>query len=252
MGKSAGLCILVLALLCLPATLLAAPGTEKTVVITAGEQPPLISSSGGIIDMGITKALEREGYKVKIEWVPVGRMLQLLQQDSLDVFITASNTPGQQYPHVSFLEAQGVFFYKKSRFPSLEPGRLEDLAGKRVATVVNSPLTSVFSGAGMVVDEGPIETLMTKLDLGRVDLAATSDVGGILMINKLFPGREGEFSYTDFAYSRLSAGLYAKNDPALLAAVRKGLAGMKADGSLVKALRDFFGEANWRRVRIMD
>jgi ABC-type amino acid transport substrate-binding protein len=224
--------------------------TEVTVYI--GEQPPLFSPSGGIVDMAIVKALEAAGYRVRLEWLPIGRMLQLLQQDSLEVFISASNTPGQQHPHVPFLEAKGVFFYKKAAFPSFAPARLEDLAGKRVATVVNSPNTPLFAKAGMLVDEGPIETLFTKLDLGRVDFAATSDVGGILMVNRLFPGRGKEFGFTELSYSAISAGLYAKDNPALLAAARKGLAAIRSDGSLVRMLKDFFGAENWQRVRILD
>jgi ABC-type amino acid transport substrate-binding protein len=229
-----------------------AAGASPELTVYVGEQPPLFSAGGGIVDMTIAKALEAAGYKVRFEWLPIGRMLQLLQQDGLDLFITASNTPGQQHPHVNFLEAHGVFFYKKASFPGFKPPRLEDLAGKRVATVVNSPNTLLFANAGMTVDEGPIETLFTKLDLGRVDFAATSDVGGILMINKLFPGREAEFGFTEFAYSTIGAGLYARDNPALLAAARKGLSAIRSDGSLVKMLRDFFGAENWRRVRIMD
>jgi ABC-type amino acid transport substrate-binding protein len=229
----------------------AAAGFGQVQTIAVGEQAPLFSSKGGIVDLVIMRALEAGGYKARLEWLPVGRMLTLLQQDSLEVYITASNTPGQQNPHVDFLEARGVFFYKKALFPFFKPERLEDLAGKRVATVPNSPNTPLFQKAGIVVDEGPADTWFNKLDLGRVDFTATADVGGILTINALFPGREAEFTYTELSYSTIQAGLYAKNNPALLAAARRGLALIRADGSLDRMLKDFFGPDNWRRVRIV-
>jgi ABC-type amino acid transport substrate-binding protein len=238
---------------CAAAALLAAAclaAAEVKPRIFAGEQPPLFSHSGGIVDMVISAALRAADREVEIEWVPIGRMLALLQRGSLDNYITASNTPGQQNPHVDFLEARGVFFYKKARFPGLNAKRLEDLAGLRVGTVVNSPNTPLFSKAGMIVDEGPYETWFNKLDLDRVDLVATADVGGILTIRQLFPGRESEFGFTDLSYMTIQAGLYAKADPALLAAAAKGFAAMRADGSLDSMLRNYFGES-WRRVRVV-
>jgi ABC-type amino acid transport substrate-binding protein len=234
----------------LAAACIAAAAAEAKPRILAGEQPPLFSHSGGIVDMVITAALRAADRDVEIEWVPIGRMLALLQQDSLEIYITASNTPGQQNPHVDFLEARGVFFYKKARFPGLKAKRLEDLAGLRVGTVVNSPNTPLFSKAGMIVDEGPYETWFNKLDLDRVDLVATADVGGILTVKQLFPGRESEFGFTDLSYMTIQAGLYAKADPALLAAAAKGFAAIRADGSLDAMLRNYFGES-WRRVRVV-
>jgi hypothetical protein len=221
------------------------------VTIMVGEQPPLFSPSGGIVDRVIVTSLEAAGYKVKLEWVPVGRMLTLLQQDSLDRYITASNTAGQGNPHLDFLEARGVLFYKKDRFPGLRADRLEDLRGKSVSTVPNSPNTPLFEKSGMVVDEGPFDAMFSKLDMGRVDFSATADVGGILAIRRQFPGRESEFTFTKLSYSMIRAGLYAKDDPALLAAARRGFAAIRSDGRLDEMLRDFFGAENWRRVGIV-
>jgi len=230
----------------------AAFSQARSVAISIGEQPPLFSPAGGIVDTVISKALSVAGYDARLEWLPIGRMLALLQQDGLDVYITPSNTPGQQNSHVNFLEARGVFFYKKSSFPSLKAAKLEDLAGKRVATVLNSPNTPPFLKAGLVVDEGPYETMFAKLDAGRVDFTATADVGGILTVNRMFPGREAEFAFTELSYSTIQAGLYAKDDPALLAAARKGFAAIRADGTLDRMLRNFFGPEYWRRVKIVD
>ncbi len=224
---------------------------QREATLAIGEQPPLFSTSGGIVDMVVVKSLEAGGYKAAFEWLPIGRMLVLLQQDSLDRYISASNAPGQQNAHLDFLEARGVFFYKKARFPNLKADRLEDLAGKRVATVLNSPNTPIFQKAGMIVDEGPYDSLFTKLDIGRVDFTATADVGGILGLKQLFPGRESEFAFTELSYSTIRAGLYAKADPALLAAARKGFAAIRADGTLDRMLKDFFGMENWKRVRIV-
>jgi ABC-type amino acid transport substrate-binding protein len=223
----------------------------KEATLAIGEQPPLFSPSGGIVDMVVVKSLAAGGYNAALEWLPIGRMLVLLQQDSLDRYVSASNAPGQQNAHLEFLEARGVFFYKKARFPELRADSLEDLAGKRVATVLNSPNTPVFQKAGMIVDEGPFETLFTKLDIGRVDFTATADVGGIIRLKQLFPGRESEFAFTELSYSTIRAGLYAKDDPALLLAARKGFELIRADGSLDKMLKDFFGLENWKRVRIV-
>jgi ABC-type amino acid transport substrate-binding protein len=227
----------------------------EDVVIAIGVQPPLFNPAGGIVDSVVARALSLGGLPNTYRWLPIGRMLTELQADRLEVYVTPSNTPGQQNPHVLVLQARGVFFYKKSRFPAdpiVKPG---DLAGKRVATVINSPLRPMLEAAGAVVDEGPFETMFAKLDVGRVDLVATADVGGILSIRKEFPGRASEFSFTEYSYSNIGAGLYVKNmrDPnGILSAFRNGLAKMKADGSLRKMLIDFFGEESWRRVRILE
>jgi ABC-type amino acid transport substrate-binding protein len=223
---------------------------QQKVTISIGEQPPLFSSAGGIVDRVVAASLAASGYQTEFEWLPVGRMLALLKEDGLDRYVTASNTPGQQNAHLDLLEARGVLFYEKSRFPALAAKRLEDLKGHSVATVLNSPNTPLFTAAGLVVDEGSPETWFEKLDLGRVDFTATADVGGILTIRKLFPGRESEFAFTDFAYSVIDAGLYAKSDPELLAAAKKGFEKIKSDGSLEALLKGFFGAEHWKKVRI--
>jgi len=226
----------------------------RDVAIKIGAQPPLLSPSGGIVDLVVTAALQARGHRVTLEWLPIGRMLSELQSDALDVYVTPSNTPGQQNPHVHVLEARGVFFYKRAR-TAAPAKRLEDLAGKRVATVVNSPLRPMLERAGAIVDEGPFETMFDKLDLGRVDYTATADVGGILTIRASFPGREREFSFTDFSYTNIQAGLYVKNRPDLLPILdelRAGLAILKADGTLQRMLIDFFGPEHWRLVRVVE
>jgi ABC-type amino acid transport substrate-binding protein len=226
----------------------------RDVAIKIGAQPPLLSPSGGIVDLVVTAALRARGHRVTLEWLPIGRMLSELQSDALDVYVTPSNTPEQQNPHVHVLEARGVFFYKKAR-TAAPAKRLEDLAGKRVATVVNSPLRPMLEKVGAIVDEGPFETMFDKLDLGRVDYTATADVGGILTIRAAYPGREREFSFTDFSYSNISAGLYVKNRPDLLPILdelRAGLAALKADGTLQRMLIDFFGPEHWRLVRVVE
>lgn len=221
--------------------------------VAIGEQPPLLSQAGGIVNLVIQEALKREGYTVKWDWLPIGRMLKSLEEDSLDLFVTPSNTPGQQHPHVDFLSARGVFFFLKSRMAGFKVTRLEDLAGKRVGTVTNSPLKAMFEKAGILVDEGPFETMFTKLETGRVDFTSTADVGGILTIRKAFPGREAEFDFTDFSYTEIRTGLYVRDLPAykgILQAAARGFARMKADGTLDQLLKDFFGPGNARRVKV--
>jgi hypothetical protein len=101
-------------------------GFGEPVAIAVGEQPPLFSQAGDSRP-GCRAGLETTGYEVAFEWRPIGRMLALLQQDSLDVYVTLQY-PRQHNPHVDFLEARGVFFYKKARFPNLKAERLADLA----------------------------------------------------------------------------------------------------------------------------
>jgi hypothetical protein len=114
------------------------------VTVSIGEQPPLLSAAGGIVNSVVQEALQRGGYEVAWDWLPIGRMLKSLEEDSLDRNVTPSNTPGQQLPHVDFLSARGVFFFKKAAMGGLKVAKLEDLAGKRVATVTNSPLKPLF------------------------------------------------------------------------------------------------------------
>lgn len=235
------------------ACVLIASAQAGGIEIAIGEQPPLFSRSGGIIDTVVAKAMALGRMSPDFKWLPIGRMLAELQADRPDVYVTPTNTPGQQHPHVIVLEARGVFFYKKSRFPADPIGRPADLAGKRVATVVNSPLRPMLEAAGAIVDEGPFETMFAKLDVGRVDLTATADVGGLISIRKEFPGREAEFGLTDYSYSTIGAGLYVRDRADLrgiLPAFREGFERMKADGSLRKMLIEFFGEEHWRRVKI--
>lgn len=238
-------------LLCLSAA--GASLWAEPVKVSIGEQPPLLSKDGGIVNLVIEAALAREGFEAEFDWLPIGRMLALLESDSLDVYVTPGNTAGQHNPRVDFLGAKGVFFFRKDRGPDKAIAKLEDLAGKKVGTVNRSPLRAMFEKAGIIVDEGPFETMFLKLDVGRVDFVSTADVGGILSIKRLFPAREGEFDYTDFSYTLISTGLYAKpgsENERILAAARRGLESMKKDGSLQKMLRDFFGPVNAGRVKV--
>jgi ABC-type amino acid transport substrate-binding protein len=225
----------------------------ETVTISIGSQPPLLTAEGGIVNLVIAESLEREGYRVEYDWLPIGRMLAMLEADRLDAYVTPSNTPGQKNPHVHFLAANGVFFYLSKNEPSGDITRLEDLAGKTVGTVINSPLRAMFEKAGIIVDEGPFDTMFLKLDAGRVDFVSTADVGGLLTIRKIFPGRETEFNFTDFSYTTIATGLYVKpgaEGERLLECARRGFAKIKADGTLDRMLRDFFGPVYAKRVKV--
>ncbi len=226
-------------------------GERPVVRIYAGDQPPLITENGGIVKLVTVEALKRGGYTPVVEFLPIGRMLKLLERDSLDVYITPTNTAAQHNPHVLFLAAKGVFFFLKANAPSSPVTKLEDLAGKKVGTVTNSPLRVMFEKAGIIVDEGPFETMFQKLAAGRVDFVSTADVGGLLTINGQFPGREREFDFTEFSYTTIGAGLYAKPGPegeAILEAARKGFSLMKSDGTLSRMLLEAFGKEYSSRV----
>ena len=78
----------------------------QTVQISIGEQPPLFSSKGGIIDIVVKESLARSGYTVQFNWYPVGRMLKILELNQAELYVTPSNTAGQQNPHVDLLAAR--------------------------------------------------------------------------------------------------------------------------------------------------
>ncbi len=241
----------ILCVVCLVSVYGQPDGARPVVRIYLGDQPPLITEKGGIINLVAAEALRRGGYTASFEFLPIGRMLKSLEQDSLDLYITPTNTAGQHNPHVLFLAAKGVFFFLKSRSPRPLPSRIEDLAGKKVGTVTNSPLRAMFEKAGIIVDEGPFETMFQKLAAGRVDFVTTADVGGLLTISRQFPGREGEFDFTELSYTTIGAGLYAKpgsEGEAVLEAARKGFESMKADGTLARMLKEAFGSEYSPRV----
>ncbi len=249
--KKAFTIFVVLCFSCLASVHGQSEGPSPVVTIFLGEQPPLISEKDGIVNLVAAEALKRGGYTASFEFLPIGRMLKLLELDSLAVYITPTNTAAQHNPRVHLLAAKGVFFYLKANAPRVPVTRLEDLAGKRVGTVTNSPLRSSFEKAGIIVDEGPFETMFQKLAAGRVDFVSTADVGGLLTINRFFPGRESEFDFTDFSYMMIGAGLYAKPGPegeAILEAARRGFDSMKADGTVTRMLREAFGKEYSSRV----
>lgn len=226
-------------------------GAQAPVIIDIGEQPPLLSVHGGIVNRVVEAAMVRAAHRVEFRWMPIGRMLAVLEADASDLYVTPSNTAGQHNPHLDLLSARGVFFFKKGKAAPVT--NLNDLAGKRVGTVINSPLRALFEKAGIIVDEGPFETMFDKLDAGRVDFVSTADVGGILTIRAKFPNRVSEFDWTDFSYTEIRVGLYAKDSPelrVLLEDCRKGFLAMKADGSLTALLKDFFGPDHYQRVRV--
>lgn len=228
--------------------------SAQNITISIGEQAPLFKKDTGIVNQIVAEAFARSGYTVYFDWLPAGRMIKLLEADKLDFYVTPSNTPGQQHDHVDFLSARGVFFYLKKHFPALSAKKLTDLKGMRVASIINSPLKPIFEKAGIIVDEGPIETLFLKLEANRVDFASTADVGGILTISKLFPGREEDFDFTDFAYMEIRVGFYVKDtvaNPQLIAAFQSGYSEMKADGTLSRMMLAFFGPVNAKRVKVL-
>ncbi len=122
-----------------------------------------------------------------------------------------------------------------------------------VATVTNSPLRPLLEKEGLIVDEGPSETMFDKLDAGRVDFAATADVGGLVAIRQHFPGRQDEFAFSDLSYSEIQTGLFAADTSggrAILDACRRGFEKLKKDGALNRILKDFFGSEDYKRVKI--
>jgi ABC-type amino acid transport substrate-binding protein len=223
------------------------------VTVDVGEMPPLFAKDTGLVNRVVERALRLGGYEPTYRWWPVGRMLGQLEDDRLDVYLTPSNTAGQHNPHLFLLSARGVFFYKRSRQGTAPVSGWNDLAGKRVASVTNSPLRPQFEKAGIIVDEGPFETMFDKLDAGRVDFVSTADIGGLLTLKAKFPGRETEFDFSTFSYSEIKAGLFVKDKPGLrqlLEACAAGFAKMKDDGSLMQILKDVCGAEFYRRVKV--
>ena len=99
MGKA----LSVVALICIACLLPLHGQTDwelPVVKVYAGDQPPLITEKGGIVKVVAVEALKRGGYTASIEFLPIGRMLKLLEQDALDVYITPTNTAAQHNPHV--------------------------------------------------------------------------------------------------------------------------------------------------------
>jgi hypothetical protein len=56
------------------------------------------------------------------------------------------------------------------------------------------------------VDEGPFETMFTKLDVGRVDLTATAACRGPPLHQERIPWTEREFAFTEYSYMNIGRG----------------------------------------------
>lgn len=168
---------------------------EATVVISATEWEPYTGASlpdGGFLTEITEKALESRNRKVRFEFVPWKRALEMTRVGEYDAIIGASWTEERteylRYP-AYFWESSIAFFSRKDR-PATYPST-EALCPATVGILRGSLFVKRFTEIGCfnIQPGNSVETNIRKLLGNRLDLMIESDISVSFYLNRKFPDR---------------------------------------------------------------
>lgn len=174
----------------------------QKIVLASAEWEPYISETraghGKFAEI-VTAVFKEMGMTVEFVFAPWKRVEMLVKNGDVFAGIPYSYT---QERHKSFdysvpiMNSANVFFYRKKAYPKeIGYSRLEELARYRISGVTGYWYEGLFAKAGLNVEYVTSdEQSMVKLYFNRVDLAATDELVGWALLEKLYPREVSQFA----------------------------------------------------------
>ena len=232
-------------------------GFAETIELLTTEYEPFTGSKGKTMwgDL-VNTAFARSGIDVKWTGYPQDREKALVADGTNIAFLSSTLViaPGEK---ASFLMNENpmiyvsiVAFYPKDKYPTgLGLKTPADLKGNTVGVVLGTGSVSVLQKAGVTIDGAPDkDLLMKKLVAGRENVAVIADLTGLYALQASFPDKVDSFKY-DMVYSSPIDLIFSKKNPRsadLRDKFNAGIAKMKADGTFMKILAQYYpkGQVN--------
>lgn len=250
-----------LAALCFPTALLAAPGAR--IRISNGEWPPFMGQDlphHGIISRIVGEAFASEGVAVEYGFFPWARAYHVALHEQFEASIgwykNAERAADFLFSDPVFVEQQ-VFFHLRER--KFEWDRLDDLHALTIGATIGYTYGAEFKAAEeakrLTVQRTPSDEQNLKMLLaGRIQAAVISEQVGESLLRAKFTAAEAA-RITTHPKPVLSGELhliFAKSKPdsaAWLALFNRGLAKLRASGRWNELAQGMPRKTNWRGTR---
>ncbi len=189
-----------LLLFALSYSLCAFPDNAKIVLATANWEPYISESEPehGKFSQIVTAVFKEMGLETAYIFAPWKRVEAIVESGAAFAGIPYSFTQ-ERYKTFNYsapiMNSWYVFFYNKKAYPQgISYSKLEELARYRISGVTGYWYDELFAKAKLNVEYVTTdEQGISKLYANRVDLAATDDLVGWLLIKKLYPKESAQF-----------------------------------------------------------
>ncbi len=235
--------ILTLLFLCLFHSALRA----ETLVAVGDPWPPYLGPDlreQGLATRIVREALGREGYELKIQFMPWARALRLVRTGDADLLVAAWWTEARAaYLHYSDPYAVNSIRFIKRRDDPFEFEGLESLDNKRIGVVRSYGYGDAFYNADNYqrIENTDFLVNVRMLLAGRIDLTIEDKLVASTILKEKAPQQLDSiaFSITPLITKNLyvATGQDHPRHQQIVAAFNRGLASLKADGSLKRLLK---------------
>jgi polar amino acid transport system substrate-binding protein len=237
-------CLVVLLLLVATPALAA----EKVVLATLDWEPYIGQSmkDQGYVAAVVREAFKRGGYEVELQFNQWTRTVGLAKSGQVDGYLPEYYAEEiKEYASFSDPFSGGPLGFFKLKSSDVSYTSLQDLKGLKIGTVKGYANTAEFDAADFLAKEPAKDDLTNfkKLAAGRLDLVVADKFVGMQILQKEMPEKADDIVFVDKSLE--DKDLYvciskkSTSHDAALAAVNKGLAEMKADGSIDRILKKY-------------
>ena len=241
--------------ICLMLTGLVFTATAEPIKVSGYDYPPLMGASklgqDGVETEIIQAIFQAAGLEPSIKLFPRLRaMNNLLILDSPLYVGGITNFDKKDQANlfqIPTLLNINLLFYLKAKYPQFSFNSYADLKNYLIGLGIGSSPEKVAKENGLKYEAiSEMDTLIKKLYVKHNDLVVMMDLAGALLINEIYPGREGEFaSYTAKPFYVTQRGLVLnKNHPdaaRLEPMLKKGLKTIYENGTWLRIMEKYYG-----------
>lgn len=226
---------------------------QEKIIISVHDYMPYYNKDGkGLMDEVYKEIFHRVGVEASLKAFPIKRGLAYLFDNTVDAF-----SPGHIFMSpdmkknaewdTSFIVALSMFYYKPNFKKPIVFNTLDDLRGYKLAVLVNTSFIPLYKKHHIEYYEAQNPQRMLKMaKAGHVDFFVITILTGMILINQEYPDVAHDFDY--FVFKKLPCSLaVSKGNPNYkkrMAQFQKGLNEIKADGTYIQLLEQYWGKGN--------
>lgn len=226
---------------------------QEKISIGAHDYPPYYNARAkGMMTDVYQAVFNRVGVDAVIRTFPIKRGIAYLFENKIDAFspghiLLSPELKKKADWENSFIVAMVMIYYAPNLKGKFVYNSLEDLRGRRLAILVNSPYISLYKKHGIKIYEAQTPQMMIRMvKAGHVDFFVNTLLSGQMLIKTEFPDDANDFNY--FVWNTLACSLAVnKANPdsqKWLGLFRQGLAQIKKDGTYIRIFERYWGKNN--------
>jgi len=228
---------------------------DQSIELLSSEYQPFSGEKGNTMWCDIVNsAFAKEGITVTWKTYPIERIKDLVATGANAAFLAGTLVVKDEEKSSFLMNADPmiylsvVAFYPEEKYPSgLGIKDAADLKGKIVGVIQGTGSAAVLQKANVQIDPATdAGMLVSKLIVGRYDVALVGDLVGLNSLRELYPDKAGNYKY-DMVYTSPIDLIFSKKFPGsaeIKAKYNSGIAKIKADGTFMKILKKYYPKGN--------